>query len=632
MQRLGLLLSAVLVITILGVSQGAQAGSEADSTPAQIGAEVTAALQAGEAAHVVVMLEPKVGPTADVDALRAGADRAQQELAESLSGGGGAAVAHEFETIPAVTATVESEEGLARLAAAPNVRRIDVDTTGGTGHLANTVPIISADDLHALGVDGDDTTVAVLDSGVDTDHPDLASSVVHQACFGFNFSNPGEGFCPNGSDRQTGAGAAEDDAGHGTHVSGIVTSDGVVSSVGVAPGADLVSLKVLDNCSFSGCFYTFTEITAALDYVVAHPELGVDVVNMSIGTGALFAGDCDNQTSWLMAGAAAVSNLRAAGVLPFASSGNEGSTTTMTAPACLSGVVSVAATNTADAITSFSNTNTSTDMLAPGNAVVSDARGGGTTTASGTSMASPAAVGCAALLHDAVPTASPAAVETAMKNTGTLLARGGASFPRVNCAAAAAALEEPPAGPTVSIGDATIVEGNGTKARAIKFAVTLSERSTNPVTVTWDAGGGTATEGRKQLPGVDYKGPAAPKTITFKPSLRTGLTPVRKYISIPVYPDTEVEDPATFNVALSNATGGYTVAAGAAVGTILDDEGTSGLLASIGDASVHEGHDGKRTVGLVVSLSDQATEEILVDYTVSGSTASCAAKEAPGVD
>jgi hypothetical protein len=295
-------------------------------------------------------------------------------------------------------------------------------------------------------------------------------------------------------------------------------------------------------------------------------------------------------------------------------------------------VVSVGATNTSDVITSFTNTNTSTDMLAPGNAVVSDAIGGGTVSASGTSMASPAAAGCAALLREVETTASPAALETAMENTGTLISRGTLSLPRVNCADAAEALGEPPATPTVSIGDATIVEGNGTKSRAIKFAVTLSEPSTSPVTVTWDAGGGTATEGLKQLPGVDYKGPKAPKTLTFKPSLRTGLTPTRKYVSIPVYPDTAVEGTETLNVSISNVTGGYTIADGSALGTILDDEGASGLLASIGDATVHEGHDGKRTVGLVVTLSDQAAEEVLVDYTVSGTTAACADKEAPGVD
>ena len=180
-------------------------------------------------------------------------------------------------------------------------------------------------------------TVAVLDSGYDRDHPDLAGPADSTRRASARTS-PGR-FCPNGTTRQTGAGAAEDDAGHGTHVTGIVTSNGTVSSVGVAPQSSVVAIKVTDNCSFAGCFYTFSEITAGLDHLTAHPELGVDIVNMSLGTSALFTGDCDSATSWLMAGSTAIANLRAAGVLTFASAGNNGSTTQMTAPACLRNVI-----------------------------------------------------------------------------------------------------------------------------------------------------------------------------------------------------------------------------------------------------------------------------------------------------
>ena len=69
------------------------------------------------------------------------------------------------------------------------------------------------------------------------------------------------GFCPNGSDRQSGAGAAEDDQGHGSHVSGIITSKGTQSSVGVAPDANIVSIKVLDS---GNAFFFFSEILKML--------------------------------------------------------------------------------------------------------------------------------------------------------------------------------------------------------------------------------------------------------------------------------------------------------------------------------------------------------------------------------
>ncbi len=395
---------------------------------------------AANATDIVIMLKSPLGPTKDVPALRRAAEAARRRFLGALPATIDLTVMLEFETIPALSATVGPDVSLDEIRIQPNVRSVDLDLGAGGGSLANTVPIVGADDLHAAGTTGAGTTVAVLDSGHDSDHPDLAGSAVHEACFGSTNSGAGVGFCPNGSDRQTGAGSAEDDAGHGTHVTGIVTSDGVVSSIGVAPGSGIVALKVTDDCNFAGCFYAFSEITAALDYLVAHPELGVDVVNMSLGTTTRFAGNCDSSTAYLMAGATAVNNLRAAGVSLFASAGNNGSTTKMTAPACLQNVTSVGATDTSDAIASFSNTSTTTDILAPGVNVVSDAIGGGTTTASGTSMASPASAGCAALIAQAVPTASPADVDAALKSTGTSVARGTASFPRINCATARQAL------------------------------------------------------------------------------------------------------------------------------------------------------------------------------------------------
>jgi subtilisin family serine protease len=343
-------------------------------------------------------------------------------------------VARRFEAVPALAAVVHGEEALLRLASLPGVRRIDLDV-GGTGDLAQTVPRIGADRRRLIGNAGDGVVVGVLDTGIDDTHPDLAGVVTAEACFGNRGGPAGTGFCPDGSARQAGPGAARDDAGHGTHVSGIVASRGRVSAPGVAPGAALVGVKVMDNCSFAGCFYFFSEVVAGLDYILANPGLGVKAINMSLGTGALFSGACDNAAAFTIAGAAAVNALRAQGVITFASAGNNGSGAQMSAPACLSNVVSVGAVNNQDVVAGFSNSNATTDVFAPGVGVVSDRIGGGTLAASGTSMASPHAAGCAALLVQAADAAAPAAIEARLKASPVTVTdpKNGLTFPRIAC-------------------------------------------------------------------------------------------------------------------------------------------------------------------------------------------------------
>ncbi|MEE8386801.1 MAG: IPTL-CTERM sorting domain-containing protein [Dehalococcoidia bacterium] len=340
-----------------------------------------------------------------------------------------------YTAVPALAGKVLTESGLAKLAAHPHVRKIDLDV-GGTGSLANSVPVIGADGRHALGNTGSGVVVAIIDSGLDTDHDDLTDDLLLEECFlDDDGSIDGFGRCPNGSDRQSGAGAAEDDAGHGTHVTGIVTSNGTQSSVGAAPDAGIVALKVTAGPTFSGVFAFFSEVVAALDFIINNPQHGVQVINMSIGTFALFTGDCDNSTAFNMAGAAAINTLRTNGVIAFASAGNDSAGTHMTSPACLSNVVSVGATDNADNVAAFSNSNASTDVFAPGVGVVSAALANSTTTASGTSMASPHAAGCAALLIQSGDAVTPNQIETRLETSGVSVTdpTNGLSFPRIDC-------------------------------------------------------------------------------------------------------------------------------------------------------------------------------------------------------
>ncbi|MEA3277238.1 MAG: S8 family serine peptidase [Pseudomonadota bacterium] len=363
-----------------------------------VGAGVVAAVGSGTAPVLVVALErPKPAPS-DAGAVNAAIASAQQAVLDALDASDYTLV-HRYRSLSALTLIVRTNSALKKLAAHPLVRRIDLDV-GGSGTLNQSRPWIGADLAHAAGINGGGQAVAVLDSGIDTNHPDLAGDLVHEHCV----CNTGIDCCPTGGSSGDGPGSAEDDNGHGTHVSGIITSSGGVAPLGIAPDAGIVAVKVLDQ---NGSFCCSADIAAALDWVLNNrPD--VDVVNMSLSTFDRFGSDCDNSTAWTMVLADAVDALRTQGVLSIASSGNDGDKAAMGAPACLSGAIAVGATfDSSDLIASYSNSSPSLDLLAPGNSITSTMVGGGQETSSGTSMAAPHAAALAALISQRKPAATP---------------------------------------------------------------------------------------------------------------------------------------------------------------------------------------------------------------------------------
>ncbi|HXE74301.1 MAG TPA: S8 family serine peptidase [Candidatus Xenobia bacterium] len=411
-----------------------------------VGAGVYGALRESPRARVVVMLREPAIPYSTLSARMAAIGVAQSDVLSRVSPTE-FTLTHRWKAISGFAGEV-APGGLEKLAAHPDVVRIDLDV-GGAGNLAESVPLINAEAVHSMGFTGDGVVVAVLDSGYDTDHPDLSDDLLDQHCFCTLAG--GGGCCPNGQTEQAGPGSAEDDSGHGTNVSGIITSKGTVSSVGVAPDAQVVAVKVLDS---NNGFSSSSQVISGLDWVITnHP--GVKAVNMSLGTFALFTGACDNATSFTLAFAQAINTLRANGALSFVSSGNNGSSTQMQAPACIANVVAVAAvwdanvgsqtqfsctdmTTAADKITCFSNTSSALDLLAPGALITSTGIGGGTSTFRGTSQAAPHAAGAAALLWDARPELTPDQVEALFKVTGISVMDpdNGLSFPRIDVLAA----------------------------------------------------------------------------------------------------------------------------------------------------------------------------------------------------
>ncbi len=339
-------------------------------------------------------------------------------------------------------------EGLRR---DPRIRAVEVDD-GGEGGMLESLPLVGMDLVRAQGLDGAGMTVAVLDTGIDTDHPDFAGRIVAQQCFCDN--GDGTGCCPGGEKDRSGAGAAEDDHGHGTHVSGIIAGRGLVAPKGIAPKAMIVSVKVMDA---SNSFRSFTQIYHGLQWVLdEHPE--VSVINMSLGSFALYSSAACGDTAIALGIQPIINTLRQRGILITASSGNQARITGTTLPACMVPVLGVGATYdapmnyvngvcseanaTRDGVTCFTNSTDSIDIVAPGAMIVSAMRNGGFANWSGTSMAAPHVAGAIALMRQQSKGKVTAdEIESILKTTGKKVTdqRNGLTFPRLDIAAAVAA-------------------------------------------------------------------------------------------------------------------------------------------------------------------------------------------------
>jgi aqualysin 1 len=204
--------------------------------------------------------------------------------------------------------------------------------------------------------------------------------------------------------------------GHGTHVAGTLAAiDNDSDVVGVAPGAPLTSVKVL-NCKGDGYV---SDVVAGINWVTADAQApenaGVPAVaNMSLGGGRSRSLN------------AAVRESAASGVFYSLAAGNEGRSACKSSPAMTgagtnNGILTTAATNQADKEPSWSNFGPCVDLWAPGAKILSTKLDGGTTTMSGTSMAAPHAGGTAALYlsHPENFDASPVEVEADLRDKAT---------------------------------------------------------------------------------------------------------------------------------------------------------------------------------------------------------------------
>lgn len=215
---------------------------------------------------------------------------------------------------------------------------------------------------------GAGVVVAVLDTGIDADHPDLIDNVIG-----------GKGYIRRES-------WSNDGQGHGTHVAGTVAAiDNEIGYVGVAPQASLYGVQVLDRNGSGRLSYLLSGINWAINN-------GADVITMSLSFGSTVTID---QLPGL---AGALDAAEAAGVVVVAAAGNNGSSV-VPYPAKYPSVIAVAATaDASDNIASYSNWGAEVDVAAPGSSISSTWKNGGYNTISGTSMATPHVAGVAALI------------------------------------------------------------------------------------------------------------------------------------------------------------------------------------------------------------------------------------------
>ncbi|MEM8488402.1 MAG: S8 family serine peptidase [Bacteroidota bacterium] len=335
-----------------------------------------------------------------------------------------------YQQIPflAVHATPDA---LQQLLTFPNIGFVQEDEHYGV-LLEESTAAIGAAAAWAYGGSGAGQVVAVVDSGVDGNHPFLDGKLAGEACFSSSYESTSSNFvsvslCPGDEERAYGAGVATncdpaiEGCSHGTRVAGIVAGRSDDFS-GVARDADILALQVFSRfenyCGDAPCVRSWvSDQVAALDYIYQQRDsLNIAAVNLSLGGGHYTdVATCEEVNPAMRI---LIDMLHDEGIAVIAAAGNSGLSDGLVSPACLSNAISVGATTMGDDIASFSSSATFLDFLAPGQDITTSIPGGGFASSAGTSFSAPHVAGAWAILKAANPDATIETLLATFANTG----------------------------------------------------------------------------------------------------------------------------------------------------------------------------------------------------------------------
>lgn len=287
--------------------------------------------------------------------------------------------------------------------------------------------LTKVDTLHSVGIKGRGVTVAVVDSGVQVNHPALRNNMVGGACFANDCGSSGKIGLEHGGSCSG--------CSHGTHVAGIIAGNSG-SLQGVAPEAGIYSVRI-----FSGSGEESIEegLISALEHIISKAaQHNIVAVNLSLGTtsyGAISKYQCMiDSPQWTEI----FEKLHDAGIVAFVASGNDQRNYEVASPACQPMAVPIGSSNTddidplidsnlcrsaggADSISCYSNQANWLEFVAPGRNIKSSVDGSSYDTKSGTSMATPNVAGMFAALKSLNKSRNNVDVLGAMRYSGKIV-------------------------------------------------------------------------------------------------------------------------------------------------------------------------------------------------------------------